>query len=476
MQTFDVATATLLVSVLYIVMPTITWFVLGDARNGAVKLWCAGGFASGIATLFISVFSGGTRPLLAVSIPAFLYFFSFIFRAQSLRMELGRPFLLHQLVPMLVGSTLVFEFLHRGIGLYAPRAIFASFVTSTFATLMSLYAMQIASAEQSKLARWIALAYGAVALAFLFRMAYLSQEDFSRTVGSSVTDGVASVIAATVLLLSSVIGHFGYVGLYLERSQRQSIFRANEQARADVSQELGAQMAALERRQSLGEFAASIGHELNQPLTAILTNTQLTKRGLQAGRLAPEAVLQLLDKIEYNTQRASSILERIRNFMRAGTAKCERVNLFEVLQSVLQMLQADLDAQHIKVELGGVNPSLWVMGDALEFSQVLLNVIKNAAESMSGLKVRRISIAFEVVQGKAHVRVRDTGQGLNEEQQAKAANPFFTTKRQGLGMGLAIAQGIMRRHRGSLKLTNADDGAGPGALVVLELPLDQDAA
>jgi signal transduction histidine kinase len=395
-------------------------------------------------------------------------------RAQSLRMELGRPFAIPHIVLVLAACTLVFEFLLWCIGLYVPRAMFATSSYAVGAALIALHASQIARAEESKLARWIALAYVLVFLAMLVRVIYLSQQDFSRVHGNVVTDGAASVAVAVAMLLSSVIGHFGYLGLYLERSLKQSVLQADEQARFEMSQQLGAQIAVLERRQSLGEMAASIGHELNQPLTAILTNAQLVKRGLQTGRLTTDAALPFLEKIEYNTQRASGILERIRSFMRTGTVHRDQVNLHEVVNSVLQLMEADLASHSVGIELSAMDMPLYVSGDALELSQVMLNLMKNAVESMSGTSERSIQIGLDMVDGNARIRVRDSGPGLNEEQNAKAGTPFFTTKQQGLGMGLAISRSIVRKHGGALTLTNADDGGCSGALAMVALPMAQE--
>jgi C4-dicarboxylate-specific signal transduction histidine kinase len=221
-------------------------------------------------------------------------------------------------------------------------------------------------------------------------------------------------------------------------------------------------------------MAASIGHELNQPLTAILTNAQLVKRGLQTGRLTTDAALPFLEKIEYNTQRASGILERIRSFMRTGTVHRDQVNLHEVVNSVLQLMEADLASHSVGIELSAMDMPLYVSGDALELSQVTLNLMKNAVESMSGTSERSIQIGLDMVDGNARIRVRDSGPGLNEEQNAKAGTPFFTTKQQGLGMGLAISRSIVRKHGGALTLTNADDGGCSGALAMVALPMAQE--
>ena len=473
MGAFEMHTASLLVGVLYIVMPTFAWLVLGEARNRAAALWCIGGLALGIATILVSAFSGSAHRTLALTLPSFLWVVSYVLRVQALRLDMGNPHSRKSIVMFLAVFALIYEYLLRVVDLYVPRAMFASFAFLAGSAALMWHAIQIAKLEKSKMAYWIALAYGSVALAFALRMLHLTQQDYSRVVGSVVADGTASVVIAIVMLLASVIGHFGYVGLVLERSQRKTIHNAEERIRAEVSQRLGAQIAVLERRNSLGQMAASIGHELNQPLTAILSNAQLAKRGLQSGRMGSETVQQLLDKVDYNTQRAAKILERIRDFMRATPPQHEPVDLHKLVQDVLALLEGDLRKQKVSIEIKSPQEPVLVYGDALQISQVLLNLLRNALDSMAEESERRLRILCAHSDGRGRLAVRDWGAGVSDAHQVQLGTPFFTTKPQGLGMGLAISQTIVRNHGGSLTLGNAQDGQGAGALAVLELPLAQ---
>lgn len=475
MNIVEMHTASLLVGVLYIVMPTFAWLVLGEARNRAATLWCMGGLLMGVGFICVSAFSSNGSLFWSLSIPTFLSACSYALRIQALRLDLDQPYRMAHIVLVLLVLTALYEYLLRGLGLYVPRALFASLVLGGGSALLMWQALQIARAEHSQMARWIALAYGGVALGFGFRFVHLGQQDWSRVDGSIVTDGSPGVAVAMVLMLASVIGHFGYVGLFLERTQRRALARMEEQTRQKVSQQLGKQMAALERRQSLGEMAASIGHELNQPLTAILSNAQLAKRGLQSGRISNEAALPLLEKIEFNTQRASQILERIRNFMRTSPPQQDVVDLHKTIQDVLALLD-DAQRQHgVRIELGPMPGPVRVHGDGLQLSQVVLNLVRNAMDSMADQALPRIRIACHGADGRARLTVRDWGSGVSDAHQAQLGVPFFTTKPQGLGMGLAISRNIARNHGGSLSVTNARDGEGAGALALLELPLAQDA-
>lgn len=471
MNGFEMHTATLLVGLLYLALPTFTWVVLGAGRNRAAALWCIGGLAMGMATVLISGFSGTQFISLSLSLPVFLYTASFIATNQALRMDLGKPYSTRTLLLALLGSTVIFEILLRGLGLYVPRAIYVSLIFAVGLVCLMLHARQIGIVEKSQATRWIALAYFGATLAIVFRIIYLSRQDLSTIEGYVVSEGPASVAVAVMMMLASVIGHFGYVGLVLERTQRQAIEIAMEQARLEVSQQLGDQIAVLERRQSLGELTASIGHELNQPLTAVLTNTQLAMRGLQAGRITTEIALELLGKIEYNTQRASRILERIRDLMRSRESRQEVVDLHKIIQDVVELLEGDVRVRGVHIEIGLVQGPVVVRGDPLQLSQVLLNLMRNAIDSLALQQERRIRIECQQREDRAILAVRDWGRGLSPAQQEQVGAPFFSTKPQGLGMGLAISRTIARNHRGTLTVSNAQDGKGPGALAVLDLPL-----
>lgn len=471
MSGFEMHTATLLVGLLYLALPIFTWIVLGAGRNLAAALWCVGGLAMGIATVLVSGFSGSQYIALSLSLPVFLYTVSFLAANQALRMDLGKPYSYRALLLALLVSTVVFEMLLRGLGLYVPRAIYVSLIFGVGSVSLMLHARQIGMVEKSLTTRWIALAYFGATVAFVLRIIYLSRQDISRVEGYVVSEGPASVAVAVMMLLASVIGHFGYVGLVLERTQRRAIDIARDQARLEVSQQLGDQIAVLERRHSLGELTASIGHELNQPLTAVLTNTQLAIRGLQAGRINTDIALELLGKIEFNTQRASRILERIRDLMRSGESRQEVVDLHRIIQDVVELLEGDVRVRGVHIEIGLVQGPVLVRGDPLQLSQVLLNLMRNAIDSVSLQHERRIRIECQQRQDRAVLAVRDWGRGLSTAQQEQVGSPFFTTKPQGLGMGLAISRTIARNHGGTLTVSNAQDGKGTGAQAVLDLPL-----
>ena len=471
MNTFEMHTASLLVGVLYVVLPLFTWVVLGAERNRAGALWCLGGLMMGSGAILVSVFSGTPHTFLSLALVVLFYTIGFAMRVQSLQLDRGQAFSTPAIVTVVAVVWLGFEYLRQGLGLYVPRAIYASLIFVTGSMLLARYARTIARTEGSKAAGWIALAYTAVAASYGVRIAHLLNGDWHATQGNITSEGVASALVAVTMLLSAVIGHFGYVGLALERAQRRAVRLAEERTRQEVTQQLGQQIALLERRQSLGQLSASMAHELNQPLTAILTNAQLARRGLQSGRIPPEDVSALLGKIEFNTQRAAQILERVRNFMRTKAADQEVLDLHKVVQDVIELTDSDARAQGIRIDIGLVQGPVCVHCDALQLSQVLLNLLRNAMDSMVGLPDRRVRIECLAIHDRAVVTVRDWGTGLRAGDEKQVETPFFSTKPQGLGMGLAISRTIARNHGGVLTLSNVPPGSGPGALATLDLPL-----
>jgi len=270
------------------------------------------------------------------------------------------------------------------------------------------------------------------------------------------------------LLLSAIVGHFGYVGLALDRAMRRELASADERARDEESRRLGSQIAQLDRQRSLGELSASLGHELNQPLTAILTNAQVAKRGLQAGRFDAGQLSDFLDKIIHNTQRASQIIERIRGFIRPSITHREPVNLNLVVAEVAELVADEIYRRQVTLILPTSPAPVLVMGDLIQLSQIILNVVRNSIEALTPMPRREIQITCHFVHGRAILRICDTGPGLTPEVLEQAGKPFFTTKLNGLGMGVSISKSIAAQHGGTLTLANVMNGSG--AIAELNLP------
>jgi len=220
----------------------------------------------------------------------------------------------------------------------------------------------------------------------------------------------------------------------------------------------------------LGELAASLGHELNQPLTAILTNAQVAKRGLQSGRFDTGQHTEFLDKIVHNTQRASQIIERIRSFIRPSASRSEPVDLNLIVREVAGLVADEARSTKVRFVFSNNTEQMLVTGDSIQLSQIVLNAFRNAIEALKHTTQREIRVSCRYSNARVILRIRDTGPGLTPEALEQAGTPFFTTKTTGLGMGISISRSIAMQHGGTLILSNADTQSGGGAIVELNLP------
>ncbi len=462
MPAFDIRTAFLIIGLLYMILPTIVWIVLAKQRSRQVALWCVGGLMFGFAAIFTAIY-GNTQEWVFLSLAVLFFYAGNFARIQSLRLDLGIPWSPRWMVGALIALVLVFHGLHYGIG-DIPRAQFNSLVGMVQIAILATLAWRIGREEESLSAKWIAGVYFLVAMMFLYRIVTLI--GFSGKVGF-VNEGFISQLLALTILLAAVVGHFGYVGLHLDRSMRRELKTVADLARDEEKRRLSEQIAQLDRQRSLGEMSASLGHELNQPLTAILTNAQVAQRGLRSGHYDTDQLGEFLDKIVQNSRRASQIIERIRGFIRPSVARNEPVHLNRILLEVADLVADDARSRKVSLVFPDKTGPIQVMGDPIQLSQILLNAFRNAIESMHQAARREIRVTCASADGRAILRIRDTGPGLSPEALAQAGTPFYTSKPSGLGMGLSISRAIAEQHGGTLTIANADEG---GAVVELNLP------
>lgn len=225
----------------------------------------------------------------------------------------------------------------------------------------------------------------------------------------------------------------------------------------------------LTRVSLLGELSGAIAHEIYQPLTAILANAQAARRML--GKRPPDLaeVGEALDDIIREDSRADEVIRRLRGMLRKGEGKSESVVLNDLVPPVLHLVHRELASRGIgvKLQLGEDLPP--IAGDAIQLQQVLINLLMNAVDAVSsvGVPQRTIIVATRSAgTGQVELVVADRGPGLDEAQRARVFEPFYTTKKHGLGLGLAICASIARSHGGELRL-DSNDGGGVSAQLIL---------
>lgn len=231
-------------------------------------------------------------------------------------------------------------------------------------------------------------------------------------------------------------------------------------------------LAHVGRLSLVGEMAASIAHEINQPLTAISNYTQAALRMAEHNADGGESLADALRKSSEQVQRAAEVIRRLRGFVRKDEGIRERVDLNGVVRDVFKL--AEVDARHhgVHIELALSRDPLPVMADPVQLQQVLLNLVRNAMEAMQDTEESTVRVETGERDGKAYARVKDRGVGLAGVE-GQVFEPFFTTKSTGMGMGLAISKSIAEEHHGRLDCEPNPEG---GAIFVLSLPMVPEAA
>lgn len=227
-------------------------------------------------------------------------------------------------------------------------------------------------------------------------------------------------------------------------------------------------MARLTRVAVMGELAASLAHELNQPLTAISTNAAAGRR--MAGKNGTDSFEELFADIAAGAKRAGDVIRSMRSMVNKGQSTRGMVDMNAAIAEVLRLMHSDLLGHETSVitDLAGGLPT--VGADPVQMQQVLLNLIMNSLEAMSDQppSARRLVVRTVKEPEEVAIEIRDFGGGLPKDEPEKVFEQFFTTKSEGMGLGLAIVRSIIEAHAGSLHAENAEGG---GALFRFCLPI-----
>jgi signal transduction histidine kinase len=216
-------------------------------------------------------------------------------------------------------------------------------------------------------------------------------------------------------------------------------------------------------------LTASIAHELNQPLGAILINSETAELILKSPSPNLAELRELMTDIRRDDQRASNVLQRLRGMLKKTPSEIKDVDLNEIASESIQLLSSLSIAREVELS-GTVSPtSLPVRGDPVQLQQVLVNLIVNAMDAMSKTPRagRKVTVYAAREDKFAEVSVSDTGHGIPSENIKKVFEPFFTTKAYGMGIGLSIARTIVQAHNGRIWAENNADG---GAVFHISLP------
>jgi two-component system sensor kinase FixL len=236
------------------------------------------------------------------------------------------------------------------------------------------------------------------------------------------------------------------------------------------------ELAHLSRVTMLGELSGSLAHELNQPLTAILSNAQAAQKLVADGAVDVNELRQILAEIVDEDKHAGEVIGRLRVLFRKGKVGRQSGNLAinEIVQDVLKLMRNDLLIHGVTVETELAENLPVVQGDRVQLQQVLLNLMLNGCEAMADCdsSERQLFITSGLENGAVGVSVTDRGRSIPEEKMERVFEPFFTTKANGMGLGLSVCHNIVKAHRGNIWVTNNAEG---GATFHFSLPTNSQA-
>ena len=247
--------------------------------------------------------------------------------------------------------------------------------------------------------------------------------------------------------------------------------RAEEQARQHLQS-----LAHVTRVSSMGEMASAIAHEINQPLTAIANYTYASVRMLRSGAAAQDEILEVLQRVAGEAERAGEVVRRMRSFVRGDEGQVQEVEANFLVNEVVRLAAAEARQNGVELDTRLEVGLQVVLADSIQIQQVLLNLVRNAIEAiaMSGAEERRVQLSTRASgEDMIEIAVADTGPGLAGTDLEKVFEPFYTTKPEGIGIGLALSRSIADAHGGRLWATA---NAGPGATFRLTLPIAHERA
>jgi C4-dicarboxylate-specific signal transduction histidine kinase len=442
-------------------MPISVWLMLRKRQGLSNTLWCLGGLAFGLSLILLGM-RGKWPDALTYELAIWLLVLGPLLRVGALRHVLKRPVWLTGLLALSLVHVAVYVVLNVIVNNPSLRFVWTSLGATAALAWLALLARDVYRRRQSISAQWIFVCYLALALVLVMRIPGVLLGVSEPT--AMISDPLSNLLIF-LGVVTAIVGNIGFLGMFFERMNRETLESAKAQARQEEATRLSEQIAQLDRRRSVGEIAASLAHELSQPLTNIYLIADRMELSLQQRQ--DDSLNKYFEDLNRNTQKAGDILGRIRAFIQSKSTHFERVELNQVITDVSALIHDLAYNESVDLQVDLPPQGLAVRADPVQLSQIFMNVIRNAIQATHGQPLRQLRIRVWREGKMAHITLTDNGPGLPAEALSQAGTAFFTTKTEGLGVGLSISKSIAHQHGGSLSIGNSPMG---GAVVALQLP------
>ena len=265
------------------------------------------------------------------------------------------------------------------------------------------------------------------------------------------------------LVTAVVLMQAGLIALLLREHRHRQV--AEVQARQRMTE-----LAHVNRFSTAGELTASIAHEINQPLGAILMGAEAAEIILKSSSPDIPELEEIVSDILHNNRRATEVIRSMRSLLKKAPFERRRLDLNDLARETVEFLSKLAIGQNVRLLSTITTDTLPILGDRIQLQQVILNLVVNAIDAMKETpgENRVIGIRTSRAEEFAELSVSDRGPGIPEDKSKEIFKPFFTTKAEGMGMGLSIARTIIEAHEGLIRVKNRDDG---GASFRIRLPL-----
>ena len=276
-------------------------------------------------------------------------------------------------------------------------------------------------------------------------------------------DGAVKHIHAVAQRRTGELGEIEYLGAMVDVTAAREAEQALLQAQAELTH--------VTRLTTLGELTASIAHEVNQPLAGVITHGEACLRWLNRDEPQLDEVNRAVTRMIGDGRRASEVIRKLRALSKRAEVRPEPHDLDDILEEALTLVQRELSAHRVTLQLERDVEHPIVLVDRIHLQQVLINLVLNAIQAMDGIVDRPRELRVRTAEegpDMVRIEVRDSGVGIDPADEDRLFNPFFTTKTDGLGMGLSISRSIVEAHRGRIWASGHD---GPGASVHVTLPV-----